>query len=312
MRNFFFTPSIHRQLHFTPVSITDKALFDEFTRKYGVYSDFNFNSFFSWNTEGQHEMCVHNNNLVLKFADYVTGEAFYSVLGTHRIDRTCNTLFRYAQQQGVSTVLKLVPEVTVQAIKEPEQYTIAEDPDNHDHIFSIKELSELVGNRFKSKRHLAQKCASTASIVLEECSETHNILGEIISLLKEWESTKIQQGKDVDMESEYTAITRMINSLHEQENLLLTLARQNGKLVGFSIDEFLSYRVVLSHYFKTLPYVTGLSEYLNREVARKLHQKGYRYWNWEQTLGIESLKRMKESYRPIAMQKKFNIAQVDK
>ena len=90
--------------------------------------------------------------------------------------------------------------------------------------------------------------------------------------------------------------------------LLLTMAYHNNELVGFSVDELLDNKHVVSHYFKTIPYLTGLSEHFNQTVAKSLVARGYDYWNWEQDLGIAPLKKMKLAYRPHTFQKKYIVS----
>ncbi|MFT7507387.1 MAG: hypothetical protein ACI92I_000537 [Acidimicrobiales bacterium] len=292
---------------FKLVEFSDKSDFNKFIQDFDTYSDFNFNSFFSWDTEHKHKLSQLNGNLILKFADYVTGEPFYSLIGTMDIDDTLEALLDLSEKQEFRPILKLIPEITVNAIKDTRAFTVEEDLDNFDYIFSLSELSELRGNRFKSKRRAAIRCATEDDIKIKDESDNLNITQSILEVSKKWEDSKKQNGKAVDMEREFIAIQRILENSTQQESLKITCARRGGELVGFSIDELLPKKYVLSHYFKTLPSVTGLSEYLNMQVAIELKAAGYEHWNWEQDLGIESLQKMKQSYRPKFRQSKFTV-----
>jgi len=292
---------------FKSVEFSDKPAFDKLIQNFDTYSDFNFNSFFSWDTEHRHELSHLNGNLVLKFADYITGEAFYALIGINDIDNTLNTLLNLSEKQGLEPKLKLIPEVTIQAIKNTQAFIIEEDPDNFDYVFSISELSELVGKRFKNKRQAAKKCTEGKDIKINNQANNLAVTQDILKVSKKWEVSKKQEGKAVDMEYEIVAIERILQNFSQQESLHIAFAERNGELVGFSIDELLPNKFVLSHYFKTLPHVKGLAEYLNMHIAKELKALGYEYWNWEQDLGINSLKRMKLSHRPKFHQKKFIV-----
>jgi len=292
---------------FKVVSFSDKYSFEQFVHEYETYSDFNFNSFFSWDTTEVHELSQLNGNLVLKFADYITSEPFYSLIGTTEVDDTILELLERSEKNGFYPILKLVSEVTVNAIKNSADFSIVADPNNHDYIFSITELSELKGHRFHSKRRAAKKCAATNKVTISDESKNVIVETSIIEVLNKWEICKRQSGKDVDMGHELIAVKRILKNLTSQETLYVTVAKHEDEIVGFSIDELLPNKFVLSHYFKTLPGINGLAEYLNMTVARKFRELGYEHWSWEQDLGISSLKTMKLGYRPVSMQRKYII-----
>jgi hypothetical protein len=292
---------------FKSISFDDRDEFNSFANMYEPYSDFNFNSFYSWDTDQEHKISQHYNNLVLRFTDYVTGSPFYSILGTNKIDISIERLLTFIKKQGLEPVLKLVPEVTIQALSDSSQFIITEDANNSDYIFSIDDLAELKGKQYKSKRRLAKKCEEEQNIIILDKSQTKDMRPQVIELLSKWEQSKLNNNKDVDMEFELKAISRVMDHLHEQDTLVLTIALIQDTLVGFSIDELLPNKYVLSHYFKALPEIRGLSEYLNKEVASKLKGAGYQFWNWEQDLGIDSLRTMKLSHRPIKKHRKFII-----
>ncbi len=291
---------------FKLVEFSNKEAFEEFVHKFDTYSDFNFNSFFSWDTEDKHEISQLNGNLLLKFTDYITGEPFYSLIGTKKIDKTMHALLDFSEEQNVTPKLRLIPEITVNAIK-GKDLSYEEDHHNHDYIFSISDLSELKGRRYNSKRRAALKCKESAEVTISDESNNPNVITPIIELMKKWETAKMQSDKKVDMEQEFIAIQRILENLISQERLLLTFAKKGDALVGFSVDELLPNKFVLSHYFKTLPGTIGLSEFLNMSVAENLKTQGYEYWNWEQDLGIESLQTMKLGYRPLSHQKKYIV-----
>lgn len=293
--------------NFEPVQFCHKPVFEAVTNQFELYSDYNFNSFYSWDIEGKNYISELNGNLVIQLSDYVTSEPVLSFMGDSLVDKTITDLLMYSEEKKLSRHLKLIPEHTIDLIENEEAFIITEDLDNHDYLFSIQELASLTGKRYKSKRHGAQRCEKTCSVDIRT-NVTAKISGDqIIDFLDRWEISKHEHGKEVDIEYEKIAIKQILETLDEQPNLLLTCAYMKNALMGFSIDELLPGKFVLSHYFKSTPDVSGLSEYLNREVARNLLEMGNEIWNWEQDLGIESLKTMKESHRPIGKQKKYTI-----
>lgn len=294
--------------HFEPVQFGHKQVFEAITRQFEPYSDFNFNSFYSWDIEGKNYVSELNGNLVLQLSDYVTSEPVLSFIGDSEVEKTAIDLLMYAQTKDFPALLKLIPKHTRDHIENEEAFVITEDFDNNDYLFSIHELATLVGKRYKSKRHGAQKCEKAHNVSLKRSVTAKEVGNQIIEFLGRWETSKYEHGKDVDIAYEKIAIKQILETLDAQENLLLTCAFIQDELMGFSIDELLPGKFVLSHYFKTTPDIQGLSEYLNREVANNLLERGNEIWNWEQDLGIDSLRTMKESHRPVGKQKKYTIA----
>ena len=55
---------------------THRQYVEAFTRHHPPYSDFNFLSMWSWDTDGILRIGEINGNLAVRFADYVTGSPF--------------------------------------------------------------------------------------------------------------------------------------------------------------------------------------------------------------------------------------------
>lgn len=305
MHNLSQSDGIPKFPEFKSIKIDDKRHFDLISEKYPGFSDFNFNSFFSWDLENKHAISELNGNLVLKFSDYETSEPFLTFIGERDTEKTVEQIFALAQKMKMRPMLKLVPEPTAKTL-DPEKFIIEEDPNNFDYIFSFQELSELKGNRFKTKRRMAQKCIERKHIMILDSTAVPNSYDLVLSVMYKWRRLKLLQQKDTNLENEELALTKMLHNV-DKNNLKITLAFDKDEPVGFSIDELLPDGYVLSHHAKTIPNDYGLAEYFNQQLALWFKDNGYKYWNWEQDLGVEVLQRMKNSYRPIFKQKKYTI-----
>lgn len=291
-----------------PLEFSDRVLFERHTYQFDPYADYIFNNFYSWDTEGVHALAQLNGNLVLQFADYITGKPFLSFIGTKKANETVSALVEHARRRGVTPTLKLVPEVAIQALNVSSGLRIFEDRDSYDYIFSIPEISHMSGRDYKNKRRAAKKCQKLHRLTIVDRSSDRAAHAEVEALLEAWKNAKSASDIRVDMKYEKSAIVRMLDVSFGQPSVRLTVAYLNDEPVGFSVDEVIQRKHVLSHYFKTLPQYKGLTEYLNREVAAQLEGLGCEYWNWQQDLGIEALRDMKLGYRPMRFLKKFCVA----
>ena len=233
-----------------------------------AFSDFNFNSFYSWNTQKKHQLSTHNGNLITIFSDYVTGEPFYSIFGTNNIESSLNLLLDFLHENNLPQEIRLVPEQLVEDLQEGSSFQFESDENNDDYVFSVEELASLKGNRFKSKRRAAKKCAELPLEVKMVNTLDEDLESDIFLLIDEWGKSK--GGDSKDFEFERIAISRLLSRFDDQEMVLLTCAFWEGRLFGFSIDELLPHKFALSHFFKTTTNITGLSEHLNQTVANTL------------------------------------------
>ena len=66
---------------FKPLTLSDKESIERITQKYPPYSDFNFMSMRCWDIKGKIKISKFNNNLVVRFTDYLKGNPFFSFWG---------------------------------------------------------------------------------------------------------------------------------------------------------------------------------------------------------------------------------------
>jgi uncharacterized protein len=299
---------IPRFPEFKHIEISDKNEVESLTSKYPVYSDYNFVSLFSWDTEEEVELSLLNNNLVVKFTDYIDGHPFYSFIGAQEVDLTIETLLNHAATSNIDSRLKLIPEIVVKSLEHPDRYIIEEDRDNFDYIFSIEFLSNLEGNKSARRRNLInnyhKRYGHTTEVkkidVLNKSTQA-----EIMRLFEDWEKQKKVPAEDSI--SEQKALRKLLAHAHHL-NLSATGIYVDKKLVAFSINEPLSQDFSIGHFEKADLQYLGIFQYLNFHTVQHLLDEGAKYVNGEQDLGIQGLRSAKESMRPVDFLKKYTIS----
>lgn len=294
---FFVSKLTFQFPEFTLLSIDDRTTIQKFTEHFPPYSDFNFTSIYSWNVDNSHAYLFYKKNLILRLSDYLTGKPFYTILGREHLLATIKFILNHEQ----NAIIKLIPAITAETLQ-TKSLTLKEDRNNFDYIFLLLELKELKGNKYKTKRHLANKCQQQGDINF--IIKSHLSKDDIQTIQNVLDIYYTNKGDNL---SEKLALERILAYFNFNNNLLMSIAYQNNQVVGFSIDEPVHNGYVMSHYFKTTSTINGLSEYFNRFIAGELIKKGYKYWNWEQDLGIPQLRDMKMRYRPITMLEKYKL-----
>ena len=83
----------------------------------------------------------------------------------------------------------------------------------------------------------------------------------------------------------------------------------NGKIEAFTLAEKLVENTAVVHFEKANPEIDGLYQLINHWFCQNA-LKDYTYVNREQDLGIEGLRRAKQSYYPCKMVSKYKITKM--
>lgn len=293
---------------FKKVSLDDESDIKSYTGKYKPHSDFNFTSLWSWDVLGERKISNLNGNLVAYFTDYDSNEPFLSFMGENKVNETLFQIIEYSKRNNLSPVIDLVGEESVVGLDE-ERFLIEPSEGNTDYIFSVSELAFLNGKKFKSKRNLSRNFLTNNRNVDFKCIPLaeQRCANSLFALIDSWEIMKINNGKDYSLEHEKISIKRLVESKTNNNNLFLSTVSIEGSVVGFSVDEILTNNYAISHFIKADISYKGIYEFMNERIAEFLQESGVIYWNWEQDLGVESLKANKLSYHPVDFIKKFKI-----
>ena len=112
---------------FKPLEFTDKVEMEAITSKFDPYSDFNFTSLFSWNTQEEIQIAQLNGNLVVEFTDYICGEHFFSFIGDQDIEKTANQLLNFSQGKEFIQELRLIPQIVADRFLTNPDFEVVED-----------------------------------------------------------------------------------------------------------------------------------------------------------------------------------------
>lgn len=293
---------------FQKITVDLKEDIEDFVKQHSPYSDYNFVSLFSYNTLEKNEISSLNNNLVIKFHDYITLEPFFSFIGEHKIKETIQALIQHAKEKGVKEELKLIPSFIIEREKDIENlFSIQEDNGNADYILSVDDISSLKGNKYGAKRNFVNRFLKTYAHhkVVELSLGDKQTQKDIEDLFYRWEKQH-EKTRD-ETEIELTAIQRLLTNLSHLAFISLGLY-VDTVLVGFSINEAIHDRHGIIHFEKADISYIGSFQYLKQVTAQYLQKHGCLYINYEQDLGIEGLRKAKLAWHPVKYLKKYTIS----
>jgi hypothetical protein len=289
---------------FKRLELNYKADIESFTRQFPPYSDFNFASMWCWDTQNRVHICRLAEHLVVQSTDDGTGEPFYSFLGrgSSQSLQVAHTLLARACAEGHQPRLKPVPQEVVAPLGGT-NLLFWEDRASDDYIVDVGNLSLYAGTPFAHARCNVNK-------FLRNCPDVRVVRLDFASTCVREEIEQLQTtwtcNKGVALPHEKAAIERLLG-VSGDLHLLGTGVYRHGNLIAFSIIELLEGGYAMGHFAKCDARFSGLSHYLYQATARAMSDRGGRYLNVQEDLGIAGLRTFKMLLRPIALLRKYAV-----
>ena len=294
---------------FKPIELSDKEDVEKFTHKFPPYSDFNFVSMWSWDVYNKMKLSQLNNNLIVLFNDYVSEKYFLSFIGENKIFETVSELIAFSKRNYQVNFLKLIPEEVINTLPES-TFTTDSDRDSYDYVYSVAHLANMNNwSKNSSGKRIRKFLKSNLNYTIKQFYINEIPKEEYEEMFKKW-----AKNKNIDNHfelNEYKAFERFLQ-INDKNIRFISLYIDNV-LVGFTAYEVLSDDFVMSHFAKAdVEYHNTINDILNWEEAKLLNEKGIKYFNWEQDLGIQGLRYSKEKYKHSFFLKKFIIKDINR
>jgi len=294
---------------FKKLKLSDKEEVEKITSKFPSYSDFNFVSMWSWDTQDGIELSKLNSNLVVRFTDYLTSKPFFSFIGENKVNETTETLLEFAKEKGLKPVLKLIPEHSIKDL-DTKRFKVKEDQDNFDYIYYIENLATLKGNKYQTHRNLInqflKKYQNWKVDIVDINKDKHK--NALLNLYKKWLENKCGSSTPGEEHlSEFLSFQKLLSIENtEKYNLTCCAVYVEDEMVGFIINEHVGNHNII-HFEKAQINYRGAYPFLMQQNAKILENLNLKYLNFEQDLGIEALKFTKNKFRPSHFLKKYLI-----
>ena len=180
----------------------------------------------------------------------------------------------------------------------PGKFKFHTDRGSYDYVYEINDLADLKGKKYHSKKnHLNRfvennKDYEAAPITKENIKAAENFVNA-------WFQTKEKENPDSDYMMEKSAIAKAFKHYFEigLEGLIIV---NNGEVLALTMGSKLSEDTLDVHFEKAKADINGAYTAVNYEFARYIREKHpeIKYLNREEDMGLEGLRKAKESYKP--------------
>lgn len=293
---------------FKNIEISDKEEIENFTKDFPPYSQFHFVTLFCWDVQEKRMISMLNGNLVVKTTDDLSGETFYTFLGTNDAHETIMTLLKISHREKIRPVLNLIPQETANKFFDSDKdFRIKEDRNNFDYIYSINDLKNYSGPKYAQSRNLLSRFhrrylnyeVKLFSLTKEDDLRCFNEVWNIWNYIKEGY-----------IEKEEIAIKRFLKNISHFE-LVNVMIYVDDKPVAFTINQIINGEFAIAHFAKANYAYSGVTSAIMNETAKQLDELGCKYLNYEEDLGLQPLRKAKQSYQPVSFLKKYTVEEPD-
>jgi hypothetical protein len=291
-------------VEFKPVEIQDKKIFDNFFKADPPeISEFTFTNLFMWEHRYHPRWAQLEDILLIILYPDNSSPFCLPPAGIGDKSGAIDVLLRELEKITSEPRLCRASESFVNKYVDSGRYECVEDSANSDYVYSVLDLIELSGRKYhRKKNHLNRFIKNfqfeyfALDLELVEC---------FIDMQEEWCQMK-ECVESPDLLAEDYAIHKALTNF-EDLSFIGGAIKVNGRIEAISLGEILNPDTAVIHIEKANPEIPGLYTAINQLFCQNAWAE-IDYINREQDLGIEGLRKAKESYHPHHMVKKYTIS----
>lgn len=301
-------------IQFKSIELRDKPWIDAAVRAEDSRSaDFNFANMFMWDSSYHQQVADLGGRMVAK-PKYMQQPFFAFPIGEGDLQATIKQLCAYSAANGFPFCVKGVTAQHREQLEAlfPGKLRFVEDTDHFDYVYQAEKLATLSGKKLHAKRnHINRFVEANGDWHFERM--TSAVLPACRAMLVEWIRQYRESGAAMDgIAEEHAAIDRAFTHFEvlELEGGLLYVG---DRLIAFTVGEKISSDTYNIHFEKAYADIQGAYPMVNREFVRQIlaEHSEIQYINREDDMGLENLRRAKQSYYPDFMVEKYSVCLCD-
>ena len=277
-------------------------------------------SFATLNIWGIHEYAIIHEQLVI-FSLYNGHYLYYYPMGDGDKKAVIDAIIEDSKERGIPCCIIALYDDAAQTLKDlyNDTFTIQSDRAAFDYVYDINDLADLQGRKYHKKRthynHFRKAFPEYKALPING----DNLL-MIKPMLEKWYADRLADNPENDYSSEQKAIENALKNYDElnMEGLILlehddkmpyesdmdnnvpAMTNASNRILAVTLGSQLSADTFDVHFEKARWDVDGAYTVINTEFARYIRSKypHIKYLNREEDMGLEGLRRSKESYYP--------------
>lgn len=290
-----------KKLVFKNADMSDKIWIKEiFSKFFSLGSENSFGGIFIWSDIYGLKVCKYKDFLLRKFKEN-GNDYFLFPVGTGDLEECLNFLVKNFNYDKKTKFIGLTKN-NLEKIESifPGEFEFFEERDKEDYIYNAYDLINLNGRKYHSKRNHISKFNRLYKWQFEEISEDN--LEACKDFCNRWFLENIDD-KRSDLMLEKKALEKAFDNYKELD-LVGGVIKIEEKIVALTCGEKINKFVFDIRFEKALKIYDGAYSVINNEFAKR-YLNNFSYINREEDLGIPGLRKVKLSYHPVALLKRY-------
>lgn len=264
-----------------------------------------FGSLYLWGISFNQTIAKVENRLLIQYK--MQDEPYFAYpSGSGSLRLAISIMKEKAAICGRPLIIKDITEEQKSKLEEefPNYFDFTLNQDKFDYFYEAEKLASLSGKKLHGKRnHCNRFELEHKNWHFEDLKVKH--FSDCMSIFNYWEEAH-KENTAFDLKAERKAIERAFDNFQElgMEGGALFIGE---KLVAFTLGEMTYKNSFDVHFEKAIADIDGAYAMINREFVRALIKRhaNLKYINREEDLGLDNLRKAKESYYPAFMAKKY-------
>ena len=295
------------------IKLSDRQKLEEFVGAYPhETSGMSFSSIYMWSREYTYRYEIIGDFLCMaglsNFKDEEEEPFLFPVLprggkcDRKKLAETLEELIGRFRKADRPFVMRLIPDRLREIYDEalPGRFLFIDDRSNYDYVYRVSDLAALKGKAFHGKKNHLNRFNCEYGSSCEVLPMSSSLAGEALDLVRRINEEKEVTGCErILLEGESRMLEKTLPDF-ERIGLEGVALRIGGTLQGFAFGGPLGKDTVVEHVEKANVAYNGIYQKLNNEFCRSLGDR-YEFVNREEDMGLEGLRRSKNSYRPVRL-----------
>lgn len=291
-------------MNFKQIDISMKSMVEGYTSAWGLEcSEYTFANLLMWGTNGRILLCEKKDTLFILMNWYGSTFMFAPLTKSPKMSdykTALDTAADHMRKNGIEPIFLAISGPIKTAFEQCEGYSLREDRNNADYVYSTESLTTLSGKKLHAKRNHINKFMSEYGDGFEYVDVTGDMLDECVAVYNEWLSEK---NPDETEEMELCAIKTLMTNM-EELGIRGGGIRLGEKLVAFTLGQKINDNMAVVHIEKADANIAGLYTVINNQFVINALQD-VRFINREEDMGLAGLRKAKLSYAPAYLIEKF-------
>ena len=297
------------------LTCTDKNIFDKFFgSRYCENSGYTFTNFFMWRKMRDYHWAAEDDVLYLFSSNEKIFAAWQPICEQEKMQDAITKILRVAEENRGEKkfMFVLVEKIFADELeKYPHaKFNITPDRNRFDYVYLAQDLINLSGRKFHGqKNHLnafRKKYPDAKYLPITE---------EIIPLCRKELNVWYEAHRRANPDDTFTCYEQAaIHEIFDHFDAFKVKGGAiliDGKVAAFTFGEKLNSDTAVIHVEKANSDIRGIYTAINQSFVEHEWSEMI-YINREEDMGVEGLRRAKESYHPIKMIEKFNATPAEK